>query len=98
MVGHSVFPTENEKTAKEFQELIEKFLSTPKPVLKYVEGLTKEQVYSVALLTTLTENIKAKVKSSISEIRDDFIIIRTLMDENPTKAKQLTTNLIKELK
>ena len=96
MDEHLVFPKGNEKTSKEFLDLIQKFLDDPK--LKSTVSLTNEQIYSVALLTALAENIKAKVKSTINEIRDDLITIRTLMDENPTKAKQLTTNLIKELK
>lgn len=32
-----------------------------------------------------------------SEIRDQLIIIRTLLDENLMKGKQKLTNLIKEL-
>jgi uncharacterized protein (UPF0264 family) len=80
---------------KELQDIIFKFFNN---VPDKIVGLTIDQKRSIVLLTILSENIKEKVLSVTKEIRDDLITIRTLMDENPTKAKQLTTNLIKELK
>lgn len=80
---------------KEFSDIVLKFLDDPK--LKFTQGLTNEQVKTISLLTVLAENIKDKVRSTINEVRDNLISIRTLMDENPTKAKQQLTNLIKEL-
>ena len=80
----------------ELVDLMVKFLENPK--LKSTINLTKEQIFDIALLTTLAESIKEKVKSTINEIRDELISIRTLADENPMKSKQKLTNLIKELK
>ena len=80
---------------KELQDIIFKFFNN---VPDKIVGLTIDQKRSIVLLTILSENIKEKVLLVTKEIRDDLITIRTLMDENPTKAKQLTTNLIKELK
>ena len=80
---------------KELQELILKFFdSAPDKIT----SLTIEQKKSIVLLTILADNIKDKVLSTVKEIRDELVKIRVLMDENPMKAKQLTTNLIKELK
>ena len=56
-----------------------------------LQSLTNEQVKNMAILTTILNMEKSK-------FRDELMKIRVLMDENPMKAKQLTTNLIKELK
>lgn len=95
MEGHSVFPMGKEKTTKEFQELIKKFLSTPKPVLKYVQGLTKEQVKSMAILTTLIQCERNRIRYKLNEIRSQMNIPRSNII---MQTKQQLTNLIKELK
>ena len=77
---------------KEFSELIQEYLSTTKPVLNYVQGLTKEQVKSMAILTTLIQCERNTIRDKLNKIISQMDIL------NQMETKQELTNLIKELK
>ena len=80
------------KADEHFKEVINEFLSKPFIDCRSSEHRHgKNSLMAMSMITTL-------VKMKTDEIRDELVKIRVLMDENPMKAKQLTTNLIKELK
>ena len=76
------------KSAIDFSEIVEKWLSNQEMQLK---PLTTDQIKNLTIIKTI-------IDTRIMEIRDELVKIRVLMDENSMKAKQFTTNLIKELK
>lgn len=80
---------ENNKTAKEFYELVQKYLVDPRII--GITALSQKEVKTMAILTTILQIERSK-------FRDQLIMIRTLADENLMKSKQKLTNLIKELK
>ena len=77
------------KSAPELAKIVEKCLDNPAEIA--MQTLTNEEVKNMAVILTI-------IQMKTQKIRDELVKIRTLMDENPMKAKQCTTNLIKELK
>lgn len=77
---------ENE-SSKEFREIITRWIENQKECLK---PLTNDEIKNISIIETI-------IKNRSNEIRDQLIIIRTLLDENSMKGKQKLTNLIKEI-
>lgn len=80
------------KADEHFKEVIDEFLSKPFIDCRNSDhGHGKTNTMVLAMLTTI-------IKMRTDKIRDELIIIRTLLDESPIKGKQKLTNLLKELK
>ena len=79
---------ENEKTVKEFSEIVDRWLAN---TLQYLKPLTTDEIKNISVIETI-------INHRIIKIRDELITIRTLLDENSMKGKQKLTNLIKEIK